>query len=994
MLEDKYGFLWFGTADGLNKYDGKHFTVYHHDFDDSASIASSEIRCMAEGVDGTLWIGTVEGGVDKFDRATESFIHYRNPRRDVGNTKSICVDRTGAVWFVVQHPQFALYRLNPTTGNYTQYRHDPADPHSISSNYVLTVCLDSSGTVWVGTLDAGINRFDPAKNRFVNYRTVPEYGFAHTDAIYFLAATSGNTLWMGNLQQESIRRLHERNGEVSVTAFRNQMQSENFPGAVFVDATGYVWVGTIVRGIYVLDQRTNKSERYTHNPADIRSLIGNRVAAIHKDRRGNIWVCTDAGVGKIHDRARHFENVLHNGVNPIGLSAKTVRSFLQDSENSLWVGTEGGGLAHRQSDTFCYYRADEPYRDNWQDNTVNALYRTRRGEFLLGTNAGMYTLDKKKGVLKKIFHLLGRNIWTLHEDGRENLWVGTLFNGLLMLDSSRQHIKSFFQLTTIDNAKGEGIFFLHETPDGLFWIGGRSGLYQFNPVTHQIKRYKHHADNPHGLNYNHVWFIDSLNANELILGTTGGGINVFDMHTEQFRHYTTRDGLPSNIICGMLRDVHDNWWISTKRGLAKMSSDRKSIITFGVNDGIAIDNFHFRTCLTDAEGFMYFGGTGGYIRFHPDSIALTSLPPPLVFTSFKVFDKRYPLDSALVEKKYIRLPYNHNFFSLEFAALDMTNPSRNQYQYKLEGLDAAWRQADGSYAVTSYTDVAPGLYRFLLRGANSYGVWNTQGIELFIEVEPAWWQTWWFRAIVGIAVVGILLGFLQWRTAESKRKNSMKKQMAEFQLQAVRAQMNPHFIFNALNSILSFIVANNRKQAHLYLAKFARLIRATLDNSRKERITLAEEVWLLQLYCELEAMRFSGKFAFSITVDPALDADAQHVPAMLLQPFVENAIKHGLIHTRAEGKVEIAFCRDGKWLVCTITDNGIGRHRAQQLKERSLRSHVSQGIGLIRSRLAILEALEGDSYSLDIHDLTSPSAEYGGTRIEVRLPLASKEIPV
>lgn len=996
MVEDTYGFLWFGTADGLNKYDGKQCTIYRHDFTDSSTIASSEIRCMAEGRDGTLWIGTVYGGVDKFDRTTESFVHYR-PFQSVvqktGNTSSICVDRTGDVWFVVERPQFSLYRLNPTTGAYTLYHHDPDNPYSISSNHISAVCMDSNGVIWVGTLDAGLNRFDSTRNGFVNHRTVPEYSFANTGDIFTLTVTGNGMLWLGRMKDDIVCQVYEDNGDVVVRPFYHSLPEQNRLLSVFSGAEGYIWLSFVMRGIYVFNEHTGEYKHYKHNPADVRSLIGNRVAAIHQDRRGNIWVCTNAGIGKIHHQARHFENILHNGVNPVGLTVRTLRAFHQDRDGTLWVGTEDGGLARKDNDTFCYYRSEKPHTNGWLHNTVNTVYRTRRGELLTGTNGGLYCLRKGKKVLQKFFPFLEGNIWVIHEDRRENLWIGTLFDGLFRIDSARQNVQSFLQYIDIPMARGEGVFFLHETADEQFWIGARGGLYQFNPATCSVERhYEYSKNNPYSLNYNHVWFIDSLSANELILGTTGGGINILNTETERFQHITMADGLPSNIICAMQRDAHDNWWISTKRGLAKISSDRKNVVSFGANNGVSITDFHFRTCLTDAQGFLYFGGTGGYIRFHPDSVSLSSLPPPLALTAFKVFDKHFPLDTPLTEKKLIRLPHDKNFFSIEFAALDMTNPARNQYRYKLEGIDADWREATALYAIASYTDVAPGLYRFVLYGTNSYGKWNTQGIQLFIKVEPAWWQTWWFRTMVLLCIAGTVFGILRWRTKELNRKNAMRRQMAEFQLQAVRAQMNPHFIFNALNSILGFVVANHRVQAHLYLTKFARLIRSTLDNSRKERVTLAEETQLLQLYCELEAMRFSGKFAFTITVDPRLDTNMQTVPVMLIQPFVENAIKHGLIHTRTDGRVDVVFRREDTWLLCSITDNGIGRQRAEQLKSRSFGSHVSRGVELIRSRLAMLESLEGEDYSLDIQNAAESTSEYVGTSVTIRLPLAQSAI--
>src|SRR6185312_980030 len=328
--------------------------------------------------------------------------------------------------------------------------------------------------------------------------------------------------------------------------------------------------------------------------------------------------------------------------------------------------------------------------------------------------------------------------------------------------------------------------------------------------------------------------------------------------------------------------------------------------------------------------------------------------------------------------------HDQNFFSFEFAALNYTNPAKNQYAYKLEGVDKDWVHS-GTRRTANYTAVAPGTYTFRVKGSNNEGLWNNEGTSVKIIVLPPWWKTWWAYSLYALAILTALYFFDRFRKKSLIEKERELNKETELEMQALRAQMNPHFIFNCLSSINRFILKNETEAASNYLTKFSRLIRTVLTNSKRPFISLEDELDMLGLYLDMEKLRFKDSFDYRIIFVNTIDAGNVFVPPLLLQPFAENAIWHGLMHKEGQGNLTIEMSIDEKILTCIITDNGIGRNKAAQIKSKSAEKQKSMGLKITKERLAYLNRDNDEEAFFKIEDVTDADGKLAGTKVILKM---------
>ena len=466
------------------------------------------------------------------------------------------------------------------------------------------------------------------------------------------------------------------------------------------------------------------------------------------------------------------------------------------------------------------------------------------------------------------------------------------------------------------------------------------------------------------------------------MGTLGGGLCRYDVVKDRFTTFTERDGLTDNSINSIIEDNAGNLWLGTGNGLCRFAPDTRQFTHFDFLNS-PISNHWMRFFCKGGDGTLYFGsGEGGVKAFDPGQLRPNRYIPPVVITRFKLFNKSRPGN----DMKEIELEHDQNFFSFEFSALNYTDPRKNQYAYKLEGVDRDWVYS-GTRRTADYTAVAPGRYTFRVRASNNEGLWNNEGVSVKVVVHPPWWLTWWAWAhyLVGLVVCWWLVD--RWRRKVLIEKVRMKSRAKELEMQALRAQMNPHFIFNCLSSINSFVLKNQTEAASDYLTKFSRLIRTVLNNSKKSLISLEEEMEMLRLYIDMEKLRFNDGFVYSIEMDGSVDAGGIFIPPLLFQPFVENAIWHGLMHKKEKGRLDIRLGVEGELLICSIADNGVGRSFAAGSNGHSdsARKQKSMGIQITRQRLALVNGEEGDQGNFAIEDLYDEVGNAAGTRVVLRI---------
>jgi hypothetical protein len=480
------------------------------------------------------------------------------------------------------------------------------------------------------------------------------------------------------------------------------------------------------------------------------------------------------------------------------------------------------------------------------------------------------------------------------------------------------------------------------------------------------------------------------------------GLFLYDHAKNNFTPYADPGTqAPFSYVRSIVEDGQKNLWLGTESGLLKLNSQgvlvRRYSQPYGIN-GILLS---YGSGYKRKNGQLLFGSTSGYFSFFPEKLPQNVPPPQIVYSNFRLLGRPWerdtmgPVKQPLWQLRTLKLNHDQNAFSFDFAAIDFINPEENRHYFKLENYDPDWNRA-GSDRRAVYFNVPPGKYVLHVKAANSSGVWSEKSMN--ITIVPPWWNTWWFRIPAVILAVGLFYGVIRWRTQYKLKlqleRSNKEKQLAdlankamELEMKALRAQMNPHFIFNSLNAINRFILQNNKAQASEYLTKFSRLVRLTLQNSQAALISLESELEALQLYLELEAVRFEQRFEFAVHVDKEIDDVMLKVPPLIIQPFAENAIWHGLMHKEEKGRLTIEIFEKGDALYYKITDDGIGRKKAAELKSGSANTHRSMGMQITADRITLLQQQKFIDSSIQITDLVLPDGTAGGTEVVLKLPV-------
>lgn len=503
------------------------------------------------------------------------------------------------------------------------------------------------------------------------------------------------------------------------------------------------------------------------------------------------------------------------------------------------------------------------------------------------------------------------------------------------------------------------IYSILEDSENTLWLATKDGLNRFNPEQRNFTTFRDHRDERKNHSTNKLFCLFEDSQKNFWIGTRGNGLLKFDRETHTFDAYTMEDGLPNNVVYGILEDNQGNLWMSTNWGISRFDKQRTNFLNFDVTDGLQSNEFNAQSFLRSKAGELFFGGMKGFNSFFPSEILTNPTMPNIVITAFKKFNIRQPLE--IFDGDTIRLKHNDNFFSFEFSALDFTNPGKNKYAYLLENYNKDWTYVDAGRHFAEYTNMNPGTYIFRVIGSNNDGIWNNEGTKLTIIIRPPWYKTWYFRVglLAGIIfliwlIIVLRVGQIRKKHVFEKRMLHVEKQLFEIQQKALRLQMNPHFIFNSLNSIQSFILSKDIDLAVNYLSRFSQLMRLILANSRESIIPLADELQAIKYYIEIEQLRFDNKFDYSIQIDQEIDEEFTGIPPMILQPYIENAIIHGLVHKNSPGTITLEITKIENGIRCVITDNGIGRAKATEIKKNSGLKTKSRGMMITRERLELL----------------------------------------
>ena len=785
ICQDKYNFMYFGTEDGLNRYDGYNFKIIRHNPKNPNSLSYNDINALCVDSKGIIWIGTFNAGLNRYDQSKNIFTRFHFERDNPNsishnNINAIYEDRLGNIWIGTDYGLNKL--IIDTVKNkfsFIHFIHESNKLNSISGNTILSIYQDKSGNIWLGT-DNGLNKLSKenitkSSPEFISFKFKANDGQSLSNNIVrsILQDITGN-LWIGT--DNGLNRLLLNSNPYKFIRYKNDPKnsssiSHNQIYSLCEDNNGSLWIGTNGGGLNIYDKISNKFIRYINDPLNTHTLSYNEIRAIYKDRSGIMWIGTyGAGLDKVTRGTRQFYQYMHRPNDSNSLSHPIVWAIYNDKDGYLWIGTHGGGLDRldRKRNEYRHYRNNPGDLNSLSSDFVRNIIEDVDGSLWIGTNGGgLNKFDRKTGKFKRYLNnaldttsIALNAIRKIYIDKSGTLWIGTYGNGL---DKFNREYETFSHYKNDPNNPGSisnnFVRDIYEDKAGNFWIGTEGGgLNKFDRERGTFISFKSDSQSKSKINNDYIFSIYEDLLGNLWIGTWGGGLNKFNPKTGAFKYYTSKDGLSSDALYGILADENGNLWISSNKGLSRFNPHNNSFKNFTASDGLQGNEFNGGAYFKNKDGEMFFGGINGLNSFYPQNIKDNDYIPQVIITSFQKFNQEVKLDKPISEIKDIKLTYQDYVFSFEFASLDFAAPQKNKYAYKMEGLDKDWIFTSSDKRFASYTTLKPGNYTFRVKGTNSDGLWNEEGASINILIAPPYWRTWWFNMLISFLV--IVFGFI------------------------------------------------------------------------------------------------------------------------------------------------------------------------------------------------------------------------------------------
>ena len=781
ILQDRGHFMWFGSEEGLNRYDGYGFKIYRHSQRNDDGLSHDRVSCLVEDRDGSFWIGTLGGGLDHFDPDHERFTHYRHNAcdgRSLSNDsiRAILPDGKGSFWIATDN---GLNRFDPKNGTATRILYSRESIGIDSPCIIKCLHQDKAGILWVGT-ENGLYRYDPASGQYAALSTggsaVRRTPSGHNQINTIFEDSSG-IIWLGteaglaNFDKQAGRLQFKEGGASPLPhLYRSRIQH------ILRDDRGGVWIASEA-GIYFFPHPGMLAVYFKAGAVPRRLLKDCFTISLYQDPEGILWAGTFSGIFKYDLRTRQFS--LYGSE----LSEREKEDFrfpvtavCQDRRNWLWIGTYKNGLfgINRGVDEKKTFSSLPGNPQDLKELLIQALLIDRSQTLWIGTSNGLHAYDIARDSFTGYYHngekgggLSYNAITTIYEDRSGWLWVGTE-DGLNLFDRDRKTFTVYRDDQSVAPLIGHDLITaIYQDRSGSMWIGTYGGgLCLFDPESGRfVRRYRRRDGDHASLSSDNIYCLLEDNQYRFWVGTNSGGLNLFNRANGTFINFTNEDGLPNNSILGMLEDSQGNIWLSTSRGLSRFDPLRKIFRNFTARDGLQGDEFLPKAFFKSADGELFFGGPNGLTSFFAADIKDNPHVPPVVITNVEIFSRGQKLSEDLRRIKTLKLGFKDRIVSFAFAALSYADPRRNQYAYKIEGLSDDWIRIGNRHEVT-VSNLRPGSYVFRIKGSNNHGVWNEQGAALAITMLPPWWQTWWFRVP---AFLLLLFFFILWNRTRTRR---------------------------------------------------------------------------------------------------------------------------------------------------------------------------------------------------------------------------------
>jgi ligand-binding sensor domain-containing protein len=958
MAQDGLGYLWMGTQDGLNKFNGKKITAYYKETVKRGNLINNFIRSLYyDSTTNWLWIGT-DNGLCIYNIAADSFYKasYYFPQADtldklmIGNITAIS---KAAVAVATLSEGFFI--CNTGTHKTQQYLQQPATKNRARS--IIT---------WNNNIIGAANgRLYKLTGDTAMLMHTMQMGDVRNMLVW------KNDLWVASASNGLYRITNTDNPQITLFDCGSKEV-----GALIVDKNNNLWIGTRDKGLVIIEPDNYKIIQSFETAINQDEWPKKFTLSLLKDRQDIIWAgSSGGGFGAAGSLIKDFNIIKKNELLAAKAPHNMILSIMGPLNDILYTGTQLEGLRTYNVKTKALLSYKLPGFSG--SNTVQCITTTGPDDIWLATSAGLYNFNvttKKTICYRDSTYPASADGQSVYKLRYRDSLLYSGGSGALFFDLKS---KKFKPLNYTDSSMPKRNLVVHkayESSGDIIWLCCRGyGLIKYSLQTKAL------SSIDEVMQFSKDVYAVYAEGDTLWLATSAGLLLYDSRHNKAIKKITQANGLPGNVVYSIEKSNEGDFWCSTNSGLIKVNPHNFSIVHIPASVGLQAGEFN-KTCSSkDEEGNLYFGGINGISFFNPSSFSVSQYSPAPLIESIKVFNKELSLQQHIAYTNNIQLTHLQNFITFEFAVLNFINNNECNYRYRMIGVDSNWVQA-GNRNFVSYTNLQPGNYLFELSASNSGGVWSRAITTIAIIIHPAWWQTIWCRLAVLLGIAFIVTAMVKKRIARIRHDAAIKQQITETEMAALKAQMNPHFMFNCINSIDAFIHSNDKYNATLYLNKFAKLLRNILDSSKHNTVIFTKDIATLKLYIELEELRHENKFSTAISIQEELLNSDYKVPPLIIQPFVENAILHGLKNKEGNnGLLQIDIKRSGDFIEYTIRDNGIGRVAAKQIIQNK-ESHYGMQMSFERIRLFNREK----EPSVQITDLYNDSLP-AGTLIKVFL---------
>jgi signal transduction histidine kinase/ligand-binding sensor domain-containing protein len=785
VFQDSKGFLWFGTDDGLNMFNGYDFKVFFNNINDTLSLAGSAVFKVKEDSRGKLWIAT-DNGIDIYRRDLVYFEHVPFIQED--NTvlyqdyvRDIIEDDNGNVLIVTAADIFIYDTL---INGFTNYLNNIDEYRRFQKEGIRTCLKDRNNRIWIGSITFGLFAYDLSNEKLIA-SPVSKGSIKITDKIFTIVELDDGNIWIGT--DNGIYVIKSDLSEVNVFRANGNKQwiSSNNIISIFTDSEKRIWVGTDGGGLNLYDSKNNIFSVFDYDEYDRYSINNNSIRSIFEDKQGILWLGTYQGgvnFAQLDDRQQiaHFKN---EPGNDNSLIYNAVAAIYEDKKGNLWIGTDGGGLDFYNTRTKVYkhYVYKPGITNSINGNSVLTIAEDKNGKIWIGGYLhGINVINQKTGRIKSYKHdpanpgsLSDNDVRDICIDKNNNIWIATNGGGLNRFNPENESFIHYKEGGS-NSLVGNWCLKIFEDSYGYLWIGTYGGLSIFNPENKTFRNYVRN-NNPGSISNNWIYSFAEDSLKNIWVGTAKG-LNYFDRKTRSFTVFTIADGLPNDVINGILIDNYNNLWLSTNQGITRFNHVSKSIKNLDLLDGLQGNQFIHGSYFMSNSGKLYFGGLNGYNSFYPDDIHENKFEPPVYITDLLIYFKEVqineegsPLTKSIAETDKIVLTHRQSVITFRYTALNYLNSDKNQYAYQLEGFDKEWNYV-GSRREATFTNLDPGSYLFRIKASNDDGIWNERGKSIAITILPPWWQTLIFKIAALLFAVTLLVGFYFYRVNQLNRQ--------------------------------------------------------------------------------------------------------------------------------------------------------------------------------------------------------------------------------